>query len=231
MAFYLNPFSDRADGVLTLRSPIVFLPPSTSPITFRCPLKPLPHPLRELLFPKFPHVQEPLLAQLDSLPTKRILRRSLADPARDDDGIRLEHDAVVDDLVDRERDEVVVFDDGALVDGVSGKELGSIVRKGWNGTKDGLLGFWRWGGRKFGEGTNFSRMLNASRRHSTTLNSNISFSPSPPTTYIIASPSILNTTTRPSYNITSDVCLFVLSCSPFSNAFCAATVGYGCWPG
>ena len=46
------------------------------------------------------------------------MHRGLADTRRNDDRIRLEHNTVVDDLVDGEGGEVVVLDERALVDGV-----------------------------------------------------------------------------------------------------------------
>ena len=69
------------------------------------------------------------------------------------------------------------------------------------------------------------RIDNESRKHKMTLNSNISFSSAPPTTYIMTSPSILNTTTRLSYSITSALLLFVFSIRPFSSAFWEETEG------
>lgn len=78
--------------------------------------------------------------------------------------------------------------------------------------------------------THLSKMAKLSRSASTTPKSRISFSSPPPTTYSITSPSILYTTTRPSYRITSPDCLFVLSIRPFSNAFCSLTLPYGLLP-
>lgn len=60
------------------------------------------------------------------------MRRGTADALGDNQRVRLEDDAVVDDLVDGEGDEVVVFDDGAFVDGLS---VGDVVswRRGERG--------------------------------------------------------------------------------------------------
>ena len=92
----------------------------TTPQTFPPPhlTLQLPHPLRQLPLPKIPHIHDPLLAQIQLLHVRRILLRWPTDPACDDDGIRLEDDAVVDDFVDGEGDEVVVLDQGAFVGGV-----------------------------------------------------------------------------------------------------------------
>jgi len=75
----------------------------------------LPHPLRELPLPKIPHIQQALLTQIQLLDIRRILLRRPADPPRHHHGIRLQDDAVVDDLVDGKGDEVVVLDEGAFV--------------------------------------------------------------------------------------------------------------------
>ena len=77
--------------------------------------QPLPHPLGQLHLPKLPHIQQPLLAQFERLDGADVLHGRSADAAGDDDGVGLEDDAVVDDFVDAEGDEVVVFDDGAFV--------------------------------------------------------------------------------------------------------------------
>jgi len=78
-------------------------------------LQPLPHPLRQLHLSKLPRIQQTLLAQIDILYAGRVLRRRPGHAARNDNGVRFEDDAVVDDFVDGEGGEVVVFDEGALV--------------------------------------------------------------------------------------------------------------------
>lgn len=93
------------------QNPLEELPP-------QIPSNRLPHPLRQLLLPKLPHVQEALLAQIDILDIRHVLRRGLADSTGNNHGVRLEDDAVVDDFVDGEGDKVVVFDDGAFVGGI-----------------------------------------------------------------------------------------------------------------
>lgn len=75
----------------------------------------LPNPLHGLRFRQLPRVHDPLLAQIDALDARDILGRGAGDTGGDDDGIGLENDAVVDYLVDGERDEVVVFDQSAFV--------------------------------------------------------------------------------------------------------------------
>lgn len=84
----------------------------------RTPGSQLPHPLREFELAKLPRIQQALLAQIDVLHGRDILRRRFADATRDDDGVRLEDDAVVDDLVDREGEDVVVFNQGSFIGGV-----------------------------------------------------------------------------------------------------------------
>lgn len=82
----------------------------------------LPHSLREFELAELPRIQQPLLAQIDVLHGRDILRRRFADATRYDDGVRLEDDAVVDDLVDGEGEDVVVFNQGAFIDGVPARE-------------------------------------------------------------------------------------------------------------
>ena len=81
-------------------------------------LQPLPQPFRQSSSSKVPGVEQALLAKIDVPHVDHVLRRRLADAAGDDDRVRLEDDAVVHDLVKRYRDQVVVFDYGALVDRV-----------------------------------------------------------------------------------------------------------------
>ncbi len=79
----------------------------------------LPHPLRQLSLPEIPHVHNPLLAEIQFLHIRRILLRGFGDATGDDDGVGFQDDAVVDDLVDAEGDQVVVLYQSAFVGGVS----------------------------------------------------------------------------------------------------------------
>lgn len=105
--------------------------------SFRAPtahLQSLPHPLRQLHFPKLPRIQQALLTEIDVLHAGCVLRRRSRHAARDDDRVRLEDDTVVDDFVDRKGSEVVIFDEGALVGGVSMR----LTLMGW-------MWYWSWG--------------------------------------------------------------------------------------
>ena len=103
-----------------------------------CPefqLQPLSYPLRQLPLSKVPHVHQTLFGEVDVLHRGHVLGRGLADARGDNDGVGLEDDAVVNELVNgeglfwsilrvqvlpsRTYHEVVVLDDGALVDRVS----------------------------------------------------------------------------------------------------------------
>jgi len=79
------------------------------------PLQIPSHKLNALLLSKVPQVLQALLAQINVLHVGRILCRGFADSTCDNDGVCLKNDAVVDDLVDCQCDEVVVVVDGALV--------------------------------------------------------------------------------------------------------------------
>jgi hypothetical protein len=68
-----------------------------------------PHELNTLLLSKLPEVLDALLAEIDVFHVGSILGGGLGDAAGDHDGVGFEDDAVVDDLVDCEGDEVVVF--------------------------------------------------------------------------------------------------------------------------
>lgn len=78
-------------------------------------LQALPYPLAELHLAKLPGIQQTLLAEVDAAHALQILRGRSADARRNDYRVSLEDDAVVDNLVNGQRDEVVVFDNGALV--------------------------------------------------------------------------------------------------------------------
>lgn len=100
------------------------------------PLQPLPYPLRQLPLSKLPRIQESLLRQLDIPHTRHILSRGPANARRDGDGVGLEDDSVVDELVNGQGDEVVVFDDGALVDTVFEEDVEGVAE----GEDDAVVG-------------------------------------------------------------------------------------------
>ena len=112
--------------------------------------QPLSEPLAQFRFAELVKLQETFFAQIDALHVGRILRRWAGDSAGDDYRVGLEDDAVVDDLVDGEGGQVVVLDDGALVDRVPA----------WCVSIE-LLGVSRC--------TDFRRMLSESRSARTTL--------------------------------------------------------------
>lgn len=174
----------------------------------------LPQSLRQPPFPKLPRIHQPLLRQINVLHIRRIRGRRSADPRCNENRVRFEDDAVVDDLVNGQRDEVVVLDDSAFV-GCSSDSSSAQLQ--------GRQGIEARPGRDMG--TYLNKIPNASRNDKTTLYNRISFSSAPPTTYSITSLSTLNTTLRLSYRITSLVCLLVFSSSPDSNDFCSLTVG------
>ena len=70
-----------------------------------CPefqLQPLSYPLGQLPLSKVPHVHQTLFGEVDVLHRGHVLGRGLADARGDDDGVGLEDDAVVDELVNGE---------------------------------------------------------------------------------------------------------------------------------
>jgi hypothetical protein len=83
------------------------------------PSQPLPQPIPQLILPILRQRIHTLLTQINPLQLHDILCRRTTNALCDDQRVRLEDDTVVDDLIDREGDEVVVFDYGALVDGLS----------------------------------------------------------------------------------------------------------------
>lgn len=80
----------------------------------------MPQPVRQLGPAQLRQVVDALLAEGVDAAQVDVLGRRFAHPLDDDGGVSLEDDAVVDNLVDGERDEVVVLDDGALVYGLPG---------------------------------------------------------------------------------------------------------------
>ena len=75
----------------------------------------LPQLLCQSSLPKLPGVQESLFRQIDTLHIGRIRRRRTADPRSNQDGIGFENDSIVDDFVDGQGEEVVVFHNCALI--------------------------------------------------------------------------------------------------------------------
>jgi hypothetical protein len=74
------------------------------------PSQSLPEPLSQLRFAELVQFEKSLFAQIDALHVGSILRGWARDSAGDDHGVGFEDDAVVDDFVDREGGQVVVFD-------------------------------------------------------------------------------------------------------------------------
>jgi hypothetical protein len=81
-----------------------------SPVHKQYPSQSLPKPLSQLRFAELVQFEQTLFAQVDALHVGRVLRGRARDSAGDDYGVGLEDDAVVDDFVDREGGEVIVFD-------------------------------------------------------------------------------------------------------------------------
>lgn len=75
----------------------------------------LPHALGQFIFAKFEQVVNTLFAEVHTFDICDVLRRGPTDPARHDHRINLQYDAVVDDFVNGERDEIVVFYQSAFV--------------------------------------------------------------------------------------------------------------------
>jgi hypothetical protein len=113
-------------------------------------------------------VVDALLAEVDATQLY-VLRGRTADSLEDDGRVGLEDDAVVDNLVNSERDEVVVLDDCALVDGLPG---------GWD-VRSATRCARTWRERK--ERTHLNSRCRESRRAMMVLYSRISFSSTPPT--------------------------------------------------
>lgn len=79
----------------------------------------LPHPLRQLVFPKLQQIHDTLFAKVDPLDIGYILRRRPADPARHDDRVNLKYDSIIDNLINGKGDEVVALYQGTLVGRIS----------------------------------------------------------------------------------------------------------------
>ena len=79
------------------------------------PSKSLPQPIPQLRLPKLRQIIHALLTQINALQLRHILRRRLADSLHNNRRVGLEDNAIVDDLVNSEGDEVVVLDDCAAI--------------------------------------------------------------------------------------------------------------------
>ncbi len=79
----------------------------------------LSDPFHSFCFHIPPRVQEPLLAQINALHARNILRGRPRHAGRDDDRVCLEDYTFVDDLIDGERKKIVVFNESAFVGGIS----------------------------------------------------------------------------------------------------------------
>lgn len=142
----------------------------------------LPKPIRQLGLSELRQVVHALLAEVDATQVD-VLRGCLGDALHDNGGVRLQNDAVIYDLVDSERYEVVALDYRSSVYRLpifpSLLSPDAFLPYGWRKTDAYLKRRWR-----------------ESRRESITLYSKISFSSTPPTTYIMTSDSILYSTIR-----------------------------------
>lgn len=78
--------------------------------------QPLPQPIPQLRLPKLRQIVHALLTQINALQLRHILRRRLANPLHDNRRIRLEDNAIIDNLIDSQGNQVVVLDYGALID-------------------------------------------------------------------------------------------------------------------
>jgi len=78
-------------------------------------LQSLSHSVRQHFLAQIPHVCQALFTEIDVLHVRDVLLWWLGHPRGDDDWIGLEDDAVVDDLVNGKRDDVVILYDRSLV--------------------------------------------------------------------------------------------------------------------
>ena len=88
-------------------------------------LQSLSQPVGQFRLAQLCQVVDALFAEVDAA-NGEVLCGCAADALDNDCGISFEDDAVVDDFVNGERGEVVVFDNGALVDGLPGVSSVSI---------------------------------------------------------------------------------------------------------
>lgn len=82
-------------------------------------LQPLAKPIRELRLAELRQVVNTLFAEIDAA-QGNVLGGRTADPLDDDGRVGLQDDAVVDNFINGQRDEVVVFDNGPLINRLPG---------------------------------------------------------------------------------------------------------------
>ena len=75
----------------------------------------LSHPLGQFVFAKLEQVINTLFAEVHALDVRDVLRWCPADPARHDHRIHFQYDPVIDNLVNGEGDEIVIFYQSAFV--------------------------------------------------------------------------------------------------------------------
>lgn len=110
--------SSSTYSTLTTRAPSQRQTPS---------LQALPQPIRQLGLAHLCQVVDTLFAKGVDATEVHVLRRRLAHPLHNDGRVCLKDDAVVDDLVHRQRHEIVALDDGALVDRGLEKEVQGVA--------------------------------------------------------------------------------------------------------
>lgn len=71
---------------------------------------------------KLPSIEQALLWQVDVLHIRRIRCRGTADTRSNKDGVGLQDNTVIDNLVNRQGHQIVVLNDSALVRSTSGKK-------------------------------------------------------------------------------------------------------------
>lgn len=85
------------------------------PVFFYITSQPLPEPLGQLLLAKLPGVQQALLRQVNALHASHVVLRRARHALHNGRRLGFQNYAVVDNLLDGQRHQVVVLDDGALV--------------------------------------------------------------------------------------------------------------------
>ena len=80
------------------------------------PSQSLPQPIPQLRLPELRQVVHALLTQINALQLRHILRRRLANPLHDDRRVRLENYPIIDNLVNRQRDQIIVLDNRSFID-------------------------------------------------------------------------------------------------------------------
>lgn len=87
----------------------------------------LPHPLQNLGLAYLRQVVHALLGEGVDTPQVGVLIWRLGAPLHDDSRVRLQDHTIINNLVDGEGDEVVVLDDGALVDRLLEEEVEGVA--------------------------------------------------------------------------------------------------------